>query len=42
MGHKEEVFTIRGGEAQHRVPREVVDPQSLDTFKIRLDRAQST
>jgi len=35
-------FTIRVVKHWHRLPREVVDAPSLETFKVRLDGALST
>ncbi|KFW70462.1 hypothetical protein AS28_13113, partial [Pygoscelis adeliae] len=34
-------FTLRVVKHWHRLPREVVDAPSLETFKVRLDRALS-
>jgi len=31
-----------GGETLKKLPREMVDAPSLETFKVRLDRALST
>ena len=38
---KMKFFTMRVVKHQNRLPREVVDAPSLETFKIRLDRALS-
>jgi len=35
------VISIKGGEALEQLPREVVDAPSLETVKVRLDRALS-
>jgi len=35
------LFTMRMVKHCHRLPREVVDAPSLETFKVRLDRAMS-
>jgi len=34
-------FTLRVVKPWHRLPREVGDAPSLETFKVRLDRALS-
>jgi len=34
-------FTVRLVRHRHRLPKEVVDASSLETFKIRLDRTLS-
>jgi len=34
-------FMVRVVKHWHRLPREVVDAPSLETFKVRLDRALS-
>ncbi|KFM11791.1 hypothetical protein AS27_07751, partial [Aptenodytes forsteri] len=34
-------FTLRAVKHWHRLPREVVDAPSLETFKVRLDGALS-
>jgi len=39
---KNEVLTIKVVKHWHRWSREVVDVPSLETFKVRLDGAQST
>lgn len=41
-GYKKVFFTIRELRHWHRLPREVGDVPSLETFKVRLDRALST
>jgi len=35
-------FTVRAVRHWHRLPREVLDAPSLETLKVRLDRALST
>jgi len=35
------VFTVRVMKPWHRLPREVVDAPSLETFQVRLDGALS-
>ncbi|KFQ63620.1 hypothetical protein N334_13283, partial [Pelecanus crispus] len=35
-------FTVRVVRHRHRLPREVIDAPSLETFKTRLDGALST
>ena len=35
-------FTIKVAKHWHTLPREVMDALSLETFKVRLDRALST
>ena len=39
--YKEKFFTIRMVKHWHRLPREVVDAPSLETFKARPDTALS-
>ncbi|KFQ78380.1 hypothetical protein N335_05556, partial [Phaethon lepturus] len=34
-------FFTRGVKPWHRLPREVIDAPSLETFQVRLDRALS-
>jgi len=36
------LFTLRAVRQQHRLPREVVDALSLETFNVRLNVAPST
>ncbi|KFO94225.1 hypothetical protein N320_01334, partial [Buceros rhinoceros silvestris] len=38
---RKNIFTMRVVKHWHRLPREVVDAPSLDTFKVRLDGALS-
>ncbi|KFQ72052.1 hypothetical protein N335_00677, partial [Phaethon lepturus] len=38
---KKKRFTMRVVKPWHRLPREVVDAPSLETFKVGLDRALS-
>ncbi|KFM09965.1 hypothetical protein AS27_04807, partial [Aptenodytes forsteri] len=38
---RKKFFTLRVVKHWHRLPREVVDAPSLETFKVRLDRALS-
>ncbi|KFV54981.1 hypothetical protein N341_04945, partial [Tyto alba] len=38
---RKKFFTMRVVNHWHRLPREVVDAPSLETFKARLDRALS-
>ncbi|KFQ14517.1 hypothetical protein N330_08811, partial [Leptosomus discolor] len=38
---RKKFFTMRVVKHWHRLPREVVDVPSLETFKVRLDRALS-
>jgi len=38
---RKEFFTVRVVRHWHRLPREVVDAPSLETFTARLDRALS-
>jgi len=39
---RKKLFTVRVVKQRHRLPREVVDAQSLVTFKARLDGALSS
>jgi len=39
---RKEFFTVRAVRHWHRLPGEVVDAPSLETFKVRLDGALST
>jgi len=41
LDKRKKFFTIRVVKRWHMLPREVVDAPSLETFKIRLDRALS-
>ena len=38
---RKKFFTMRVVRHWHRLPREVVDAPSLETFKVRFDRALS-
>ncbi|KFW63496.1 hypothetical protein AS28_01360, partial [Pygoscelis adeliae] len=38
---RKKFFTVRVVKHWHRLPQEVVDAPSLETFKVRLDRALS-
>ncbi|KFW67429.1 hypothetical protein AS28_15037, partial [Pygoscelis adeliae] len=38
---RKKFFTLRVVKHWHRLPREAVDAPSLETFKVRLDRALS-
>jgi len=38
---RKKLFTVRVVKLWHRLPREVVDASSLETFQVRLDRALS-
>ncbi|KFQ85774.1 hypothetical protein N337_01188, partial [Phoenicopterus ruber ruber] len=38
---RKKFFTMRGVKHWHRLPREVVEAPSLETFKVRLDGALS-
>jgi len=38
---RKKIFVIRVGKRWNRLPREVVEAPSLETFKVRLERAQS-
>mgnify|MGYP001861059527 CR=1 FL=1 len=42
MDIRKKSFTVRMVRQWHRLPREVVDVPSLDTFKVTLDGALST
>ena len=42
VGYKEKYFTIRMVRHWNRLPRDVVDALSLETFKAWLDQALST
>jgi len=42
IAHKEDVFTVRVVRHWHRLPRDVVDAPSLETLRVRVDRALST
>jgi len=42
VGYKVEIFYSGGGEALNRLPREVVDAPSLETFRARLEGALTT
>ena len=37
MDIRKKYFTVRMMKQWHRLPREVVDAPSLETFKVRLD-----
>ncbi|KFW05240.1 hypothetical protein N327_13908, partial [Fulmarus glacialis] len=39
---RKKFFTMRVMKQWHRLPREVVDAPSLETFKVRLDGALSS
>ncbi|KFW61814.1 hypothetical protein AS28_03283, partial [Pygoscelis adeliae] len=39
---RKEFFTLRVVKHWHRLPREVVDAPSLETFQVRLDGALSS
>ncbi|KFM10571.1 hypothetical protein AS27_08620, partial [Aptenodytes forsteri] len=39
---RKKFFTLRVMKHWHRLPREVVDAPSLETFKVRLDGALSS
>jgi len=41
MDIRKKLFTVRVVKQRHRLPREVVDAPSLETFKARLDGALS-
>ena len=41
LGIRKNFFTVRVVKHWHRLPREVVDTPSLETFKVRLDGALS-
>jgi len=38
---RKKIFTVRVVRHWHRLPREVLDALSLNTFKVKLDRALS-
>ena len=42
MDIRKKFFTIRVVKLWHRLPRDVVDALSLETFKVRLDGALNT
>jgi len=42
LGIRMKLFTIRVVRRWHRLPREVVEAISLETFKIRMNQALST
>lgn len=39
---KEGFFAMKVAKHQHRLPREAADAPSLETFKVRLDKALSS
>ena len=39
---RKKFFTVRVVKHWHRLPKEVIDAPSLETFKVRLDRALSS
>ena len=39
---RKKLFMVRVMEHWNRLPREVVEAPSLDTFRVRLDRAQGS
>ncbi|KFQ77368.1 hypothetical protein N335_01481, partial [Phaethon lepturus] len=41
LGIRKKFFTMRVVKPWHRLPREVVDAPSLETFQVRLDGALS-
>ena len=41
MDIRKKLFTVRVARHWNELPREVVDAPSLETFKVRLDRALS-
>jgi len=41
LDRRKKFFTVTVVKHWHRLPREVVDAPSLETFKVRLDRALS-
>ncbi|KFW70706.1 hypothetical protein AS28_13971, partial [Pygoscelis adeliae] len=41
LDRRKKFFTLRVVKHWHRLPREVVDAPSLETFKVRLDGALS-
>jgi len=42
MDIRKKLFTLRVVKTCHRLPKDVVDAPSLETFKARLDGALST
>lgn len=41
MGIRKKLFTVRVAKHWNRLPREVVDAPSLETFRVMLDRILS-